>query len=179
MSSHGNLQGIKPAEFTRGGQKLSGTLAARELPRLREQLAGQGVSGQGGQVHYEVTGVLTDRGHDCFVLHVRGMVELSCQRCLEPVQVGFESHRRIIFAAEADSADAEDEADDADVLEPQDTVDGAVLIEDEVLLSLPMAPMHPVGSCQIAKPGDDAGAEAVSPFASLAQLAQKVRKSGD
>ena len=48
-------------------------------------------------------------------------------------------------------------------------MDVATLIEDEILLELPFAPRHPVGTCGVR---DDAGREgrAASPFAGLAAL---------
>lgn len=176
MSPHGNLPSLKPAEFVRSGEKLSGMLAASDLDRLRQQLAGQEASGQSGQVHYEVAGVVTERGHDALDLAVRGTVALTCQRCLEPVQVAFDSHRRIIFAAQADTLDAVYDAEDTDVVEAVDTLDVVELIEDEVLLSLPMAPMHAADACQAAQGDENAPAE--SPFAALAQWARKDRTTG-
>lgn len=176
MSPQGNLPSLKPAEFARAGEKLSGTLAASDLVRLRQQLAGQETAGQSGQVHYEVRGVVTERGHDALDLDVRGTVELACQRCLEPVQVAFDSHRRIIFAAQADTLGSEYDAEDTDVVEAVGTLEVVELIEDEVLLSLPMAPMHAAGACQAARADENERAE--SPFAALAQWARKDRTTG-
>lgn len=169
------MRSIKPAEFARAGERLAGTVEAASLDRLREHLAnGQGAVAPGKQtdrVHYEVAGTVTDRGHDALELRVNGTLAVICQRCLEPMRIAIDSSRRIIFAANADALEGQYEADDSDVVDLEDEVDVAAMIEDEVLLSLPLAPMHEAGACQ---PSDaPLTAQAPSPFAALAQWGRK------
>lgn len=169
---------VKPAEFARAGERLAGTVEAAALGRLREQLANDDGAVRGARqvdrLHYEVVGTVTERGHDALVLQVKGELAMTCQRCLEPVRIAIDSSRRIIFAANAEALETQYEADDSDVVDLEDEVDVAVLIEDEVLLSLPLAPMHAPGAC---KPSEaPLPTQAQSPFAALAQL---VRKSGE
>jgi uncharacterized protein len=67
-----------------------------------------------------------------------------------------------------------DEIDDPegpDMIEASAALDVAALVEDEVLLSLPLAPRHPEGMCE-SRVGQEEGAERPSAFAQLAALKQ-------
>ncbi len=178
MSVHGSLGTLKPAEFARAGEKITGTVQASALSRLREQMPStsqkEGKAGQDGRVNYAVAGGVTERGHDALSLQLSGAVELICQRCLEPVTVTVESSRRIIFAENAEVLETQYDAEDSDAVEPEAELDIATLIEDEILLSLPLAPMHDAGVCQAAI--SEPLPARMSPFAALAGL---TRKPGD
>ena len=51
-----------------------------------------------------------------------------------------------------DAAAFEDEEEDADYLPLEDAIDPLGVVEDEVLLVLPIAPRHPEGSCAASTP---------------------------
>jgi uncharacterized metal-binding protein YceD (DUF177 family) len=69
------------------------------------------------------------------------------------------------------SADELDNPDAPDVIEPEREFDVAALVEDEVLLSLPLAARHPEGACERRAPEHDMkSADMQSAFAKLAAL---------
>ena len=79
---------------------------------------------------------------------------LLCQRCLEPFQAAIESPVRIAFVS--DDAAAEQLPQDVEPVEMDaGRVDLAALVEDELLLALPLVPMHPTAA-------DCANAQAVT-----------------
>lgn len=101
-------------------------------------------------------------------------VPLRCQRCLEPYLEPLQDERWFRFVADEARALEEDEACAEDLLVWQPRFNLLELIEDELLLALPLVPMH--AACPSALPGyaeAAAGAEEVlerpNPFQLLAQ----------
>lgn len=77
-------------------------------------------------------------------LSAHAPVWLTCQRCLQPFEVPLTFERRLRFVrgeAEAEALDAESEDD---VLALSRSLDLRELIEDELLLALPIVPRHEV-----------------------------------
>jgi uncharacterized protein len=71
-------------------------------------------------------------------------VPLVCQRCLAPVDVDLNVDRWFRFAADEAAAAAEDEESEEDVLVSSRDFDLQVLIEDELLMEIPVTPRHEV-----------------------------------
>ena len=111
---------------------------------------------------------------------VRGRVEseliLTCQRCFGEVKVQVVADVDLIRVADED--DAEALADGRDPLvAPNREVEMATLLEDELLLAMPIVPLHEGSAgCRRPEPGPATGAAAggeVHPFAALAALKPK------
>jgi uncharacterized protein len=74
-------------------------------------------------------------------LDVAGEVQLVCQRCLKPMWQPIDSHVRIaLVASEADAERAPPEFEP--VRAPEGRVRIRDLVEEEVLLALPIVPLH-------------------------------------
>ena len=69
-------------------------------------------------------------------------VTLECQRCLQPMRLAVQAKRRIFFVDGEDAAAALDAESEDDVLALTPALDLAELIEDELLLALPLVPRH-------------------------------------
>lgn len=161
---------IEPAEFARRGEVRSGSVAVGSLPRLAAatldpdaRLQWQ-ASGEFGVV----PGAITSSGRGAFLdLAVSGVLKLACQRCLEALEWPVEVDVRILMVPESEPLpDEELEVEDFDAIPVGRELNLAELIEDELLLNLPLAPMHD----QCALPGPSENGEKQSPFAALAQL---------
>lgn len=106
-------------------------------------------------------------------LQARAVLRLECQRCLLPVETPVELDRPVRFVAgEAQAAELDAESDE-DVLALSRSFDLRELIEDELLLALPLVPRHE--TCPVALPAaepapDDDEPEPPHPFAALAAL---------
>lgn len=104
-------------------------------------------------------------------LAVEAEVVLTCQRCLRPMRRTIESSSRLVFADE----DAPELPDGYETVggDPR-KLDLAALVEDELLLALPIIPQHAQGeTCEL--PGAGAGEDAKAgemrrPFAGLKDL---------
>jgi uncharacterized protein len=100
---------------------------------------------------------------------------LVCQRCLSPVDVPLEVHRSFRFVPDEATAAAEDDASEEDLLALSRSFDLVELVEDELLMELPVAPRHEVCpepvKMSAADPDFDAAApEKEHPFALLGRL---------
>jgi uncharacterized protein len=107
------------------------------------------------------------------------LLSMQCQRCLQPVDVPLRVDRRIFFVDGEDAAAALDAESEEDVLALAPAIDLQALIEDELLLALPLIPRHDVCPEPLVQPKDD-DAEASGrehPFAALAVLKRGHRSS--
>ena len=106
-------------------------------------------------------------------------VILQCQRCLQPLDEAVHVDRHFRFVADEDTAAVLDDQVEDEVLALQKSLNLRDLVEDEMLLALPLVPRHDV--CPETIPmqfGDvEAVEEKANPFASLALLRKD--KDGD
>ncbi len=104
-------------------------------------------------------------------LHVAAETEvaLQCQRCLAPVQVLLSMQRRFRFVHGEDAAAALDAVSDDDVLAMSRALDLRDLVEDELLLAMPLVPLHETCPAPLPIAPDESGdIERENPFAALA-----------
>jgi uncharacterized protein len=155
MSRAGTIDG---PQLARDRGTVSGTLGIDALPRL----AASGC--EAATLRYRVQGAVNAGGRPCLAVEASGVAVLACQRCLDAVEFRVELSVELELAAtEREIAEADD---DVDRVLATNAMDVAALVEDEVLLVLPMAPMH--DRC-----GSAAGpraADRAAPFAALAGL---------
>ena len=98
-------------------------------------------------------------------------VSLECQRCLKPVDVPLQIARKFLFVHGEDAAAQLDTDSDDDVLAITRALDLHELVEDELLLAMPIVPRHDV--CPEPLPlteGEELSDEKPNPFAALAAL---------
>jgi uncharacterized protein len=113
-------------------------------------------------------------------LAARARVWRDCQRCLQPVALDLEVTRALRFVADEATAEALDAESEDDVLALPRRLDLHELVEDELLLALPLVPMH--AECPVSLPmstSDEPSAPSAEPaprpFAALAGL-KRARK---
>jgi len=106
---------------------------------------------------------------------------LTCQRCMAAVQIPLHVDRWYRFVASEDIAMLEDDASDEDLLVLTPQFDLLAVLEDELLMALPLVPMHDecpelpaFNAGVIDLPGDMEGKP--NPFAALAKL-KKTKES--
>src|SRR5512140_1252631 len=120
--------------FARSAGVMRGRLDLESLPRLAQS----GCSGS--VVDFVLTGEINERGKPELRLAVNGSVRLECQRCLGNVDLALQIESRLELAAsEAEILAADDEVERV-VAGREMSV--AELVEEELILALPMAPRH-------------------------------------
>ena len=110
-------------------------------------------------------------------LDAQATMRLTCQRCLQPVDEVLAVQRSFRFVADEAEAERLDEAaDDEDVLAlpPRGRLDLLPQLEDELILALPLVPVHEACPEPLPHPPDELDeAPAAHPFAALAALKQQ------
>ena len=153
---------IDSLDFARRGGDLSGEVPVAELPRMADAL-----TDFIGIISYGLRGLVGNDGKPYLVLTLEGSCNLRCQRCLNtlPYQINLVSRLRLVSEGEIDSTDIED--DEVDSIPNEKHLDVLGLIEEELLLSLPIAPKHDEGECEVVVEGLN---RSNNPFAVLASL---------
>ncbi|MDR1350444.1 MAG: DUF177 domain-containing protein [Zoogloeaceae bacterium] len=147
--------------FAREAGCLKGRLALAKLRRLADMLAQTE-----GWVDYRLSGVVGIQGQARLRLQVTGRLQLVCQRCLDAVAHDLVIDRLLEPASEDSTPTQEEMEDDSvDILPPGSALAVDALVEDEVLLSLPIAPRH--AECALPVAADSGQTH---PFAALAAL---------
>lgn len=134
-------KGIDPIRLARRGEALEGQVRVVDLPRLRDI-----VKGDTGQVHYSLQFSLDESGVALIEGDISSRVILECQRCGQPIEYALAAHTRLkVVTTEADALWAE-EGFEAFITEGQPILLSA-LLEEELLLALPMVARHEFGQC--------------------------------
>jgi len=108
----------------------------------------------------------------CLRLRVNGTIRLACQRCLEPLSIELASDRHFLLVEREDQMmDLADENDNIESLMAEEEFDVMVLVEDEILLHVPIAPTHDLHACTAPefKAESTAGNSAFSVLAGLSR----------
>jgi uncharacterized protein len=105
-------------------------------------------------------------------LQAHAPVWLTCQRCLLPYRVELTANRPVRFVPGEERAEALDAEIDEDVLALTPALNLRALVEDELLLALPIVPRHDVCPSQPAppEPAVESPSPRENPFAALASL---------
>lgn len=158
-------KGIDIAEFVRLGGALSGEVAVRDLPRLRDFV----IMGD-ERLQYELRGALSPRLEAQITCIIRGLVALECQRCLAAFEHPVATNSTLVFVDdESKLPPMEEENESIDYVVAGAVLDVPGLLEDEIILALPIAPRHEAGDCKASAQGQS-GDDKSSPFAALARL---------
>ncbi len=142
------------------------SIPLRELPRIAPQLArDEGIAK--GTVSFE-----RDRGLAVVELAVEAQVSLTCQRCLRPMTWPVAGRARIAIVG--DAAAAEGVAPELEtVIAPGGQVTVGELVEEELLLALPLVALHAAGEQCGEQSADEPDEVTQKPFAGLAALLKR------
>ena len=127
-----------------------GFLGITALPRVAEEASS---IEPGDGFHWQIKTHFVDspgsEPRQIVELEVKGRIHLVCQSCLQDCGLDLAQESRFVMVAteaEADAFPIEDDQQEALVASQHFDLLG--LIEDEILLSLPLIPKHPGGACQ-------------------------------
>jgi uncharacterized protein len=160
----------KPLEVDRLAETQAEVDFAIALAELR------GLGSLRGGVSGQVKGLARfarEQGAAVVYLSLEGSATLQCQRCMQPMQVPLHATTRVaLIGSEADAQSVP--ADFEPVLALGGRISIGELVTEELLLSLPIVPLHEDGAaCTSAPPPDPAGGETHRPFARLGELMKR------
>jgi uncharacterized protein len=164
--------------FINDGEPLAGHWAGASLVRLAELQAppqDAGLAEVGWQARGRRVAVTGGEAELWLDLQARTQVWLTCQRCLQPLTEPLAVDRTIRFVRGEAAAEALDAELEDDVLALSRSLDLRELVEDELLLALPIVPRHAQCPQPLPVPADTAPPpedvpERPHPFAALQRL---------
>jgi uncharacterized protein len=175
MGKEFDARRLDVTSFADEGAELSGAAPVQQYARLMLETQGRGAQ---APVRWSAAGEMRNRQHVLPEIWLRlkadAVLSLTCQRCLEPVEVPLCVDRAFRFVSDEDSAAAQDDESQEDVLALSRSFDLQELVEDELLMEIPLAPRHetcaPV-KLVLADPSfDTATVRQENPFASLGRI---------
>ncbi|MEO5671535.1 MAG: YceD family protein [Ramlibacter sp.] len=176
MSKEPAMRSLDVKRFAEDGRAVEGRTLLEQLPRLESETRDPAAS---LPIAWSATGELRNPGHLLpeIWMHLKadaGLV-LTCQRCLGAIEVPVRVDRAFRFVGDEDSAAAQDEHAEEDVLALSRTFDLLGLVEDELLMELPLAPRHDICPVPVTLEVSDEGFDSApdqreNPFAILGTL---------
>jgi uncharacterized protein len=167
------------AAFAQAEGRIGGEWPLATMPRLLQDALPLSADSPAASVTWSARGLrkLVTGGEPEIRLQLKAhtALQMSCQRCLQPMTVELDVQPTLRFVRDEQQAEVLDEdSEDEDVLALTAALDLRQLTEDELILALPLVPRHErcphplpmsVGEDQIA-----AAEEAEHAFAGLASL---------
>ncbi len=171
-----NARHLDIVAFAEAGASLSGEDPLSHYARLsREDLDGEGKAVVRWQTQGRSEPVAGGAPEIWLDLQAQTELGMQCQRCLEPMRQALAFERSFRFVRDEATAEQLDEELEEDVLVWRKDFDLQALVEDELLMELPVAPRHEVcpstPPMQVQTHDFDAGEqEKPNPFAALKAL---------
>lgn len=131
---------INNFDFAKRQQVLEADIGLPAMPRLREVLTDDTHAVSNSTFHFKLIGHSQQYQLPSLHLEIEANLSMVCQRCLESVQVPISLRFDYLVSVE-DSA-LLDGSDEVDWVEQSEAMDVCALIEDELLIALPIAPVH-------------------------------------
>lgn len=161
---------IPPLDFVRNTGIHCDKIPVFEFARLRDLLFDDD-----DVLAYQIRGYSDKNNRPNLHLEVKGEIHIKCQRCLDKLThiVDLQAFFRLVKnEAELNQADNDDTIDAILATSDLDVFD---LIEEEIILSLPISSCHPNDECKIHLPESiesniDDQSHSAHPFATLAKF---------
>jgi uncharacterized protein len=176
MDKRFDPQHVDLLSFSRDAVRLSGEGALADWPRLADEQFGDSLTAAPVRWYLQGRTQAQPGAVDQVWLDLKAELSLpmQCQRCLAPVLQTVQAERSFRFVADEATAAALDDEAEEDILVLSRDFDALALVEDELILSLPLVPLHEVCPeivpMSVADPAFEAAAERPNPFGVLAGL---------
>jgi uncharacterized protein len=175
------------ARFALAGATLEAAEPAANYVRLAAELATEAEPAADTLVRWTASGEerpgADGKAEPWLHLDAEATLPLTCQRCLTPVGTPVMVSRWFRFVADEATAEAEDEEAEEDVLAMSRDFDLRALVEDELLMEIPVTPVHEVCPVPVRLSSSDDDFKAAeeakpNPFAVLGALRPRGPKEG-
>ena len=156
---------IDPARLSEKAIVLEETVPVAAFARLAESLANDA-----GELHYRVSAGLDRQRRKVVSCIIEGFVFLTCQATLDTFRHPLSIEERLVLVDDAERLPPiEEESDAEDYLVADEPIDVRELVEDAVILALPMVPRKP-GLESVEAQGNAPAERSESPFSKLSSL---------
>ena len=134
--------------FAKRREHFSDSFMLSDCARLSDLLQTQ-VAGQSKRefqsdapIRFTLSGEVNSMGQ-CFLnLVIDSELLTLCQRCLEPMTIQLNLRFNYLITEHGVADDTHEDSDDYDIQEASQAMDVLALIEDELIMALPIAPTH-------------------------------------
>ena len=141
---------IDNTAFAKKNEHLAGELSLADCPRLNELLVHSAENAHSsnrpsGTINYQLQGKVDVAGQHLLDLSIATNLITTCQRCLSemPLNLSLKFNYSIGDISDTDiDANDVDGGDDVDMQQASQTMDIVALIEDEIIMAMPIAPIH-------------------------------------
>ena len=156
---------INAHDFVRFSRSLHGKITLSKCIRLKDYLANNR-----GDLIYEINGILDKKNKSILQVIIKGEINLLCQRCLGEFTYSLnlksdlllvDNEKELLYLDEDESIEGILATSDIEIIE---------LIEDEIILSLPISPRHKENDCSEENLINSYKLEKKHPFAALLKL---------
>ena len=160
-------QHIDNIDFSRKSREIRDIIRLSDFKRLQDLCLNLEDS-----IAFVLRGFENKHREPCLELLIEGKLDLICQRCSEKLEHKIFLKSGFLIKEETQLTDFQiDDHADYDLIEGSVKMDVLSLIEDEIILSLPVAPKHEDDKCHYLK--TDAMLDHIHPFADLKQKLYK------
>lgn len=128
---------IDTLKFVHEAGLLQGNLTLPGLERLKSYLANNK-----GILAYSVHGVSDEQNRPLLKIMISGSMNLKCQRCLDELEYQLDLETSLFLARNEEELFRYDEDIFIDAIPASRELDLLTLLEDEIILGLPVAPRH-------------------------------------
>jgi uncharacterized protein len=166
---------INNLEFAQKQQEIADNFAPEALNRLAETLVLTGENAHLAAINFTLTGDIKRFRQPSLHLHIKSRLPVICQRCLEEMLIDLELDFDYLLSnfTANELEDHLQDSDDSDWLEINAEMDVRELVEDELLLAMPIAPAHDASCGKLSMQSG----EKPNPFAVLKSLSKSLNKS--
>jgi uncharacterized protein len=156
---------IDTLDFVRNTRTHHGKIKLDGFVRLQDYL-----SDSQGKLEYKVSGTLDKNGKPIIQVTIKGTINLHCQRCLDGLAHVLDIQTAILLVENESELSRLDGTESVDGILTASDTDVLALIEDEIILSLPISPRHREDECSASELTNSYAIGKKHPFAMLATL---------
>lgn len=167
---------IEPSRYAIGKREIDASVELSSLPRIKEYLRHVD-----GSIRVKLSFARDEQNRVVIHMHTDGVLALTCQRCLDELSWPVHSEHIVCPVASESEVALLPESYEPVLLE-EDFISPVAIVEEELILNLPLIPMHAEEDCSNIKNSAYYGRvdinEAESepnPFALLAELKKKFK----
>jgi len=156
---------VDPDRLCDLGKRFAGQIPLVKFQRMADVLAEQD-----GQVGYELEFFRDEDRRPCIRGRIQSSLRLICQRCLEPMTFLVDKNISLAVVESITEMDRLPEQYEPLLMEEPGVIITMDMIEDELLLVLPLVPKHEQPDCSVLLPEDGFGEQFVrgnNPFTML------------
>lgn len=134
------LDHVLPWQLVQSNQRIRGRVPLICMPRLELDLLDKK-----GSAEAELLFGSNKEGRYFVQGHIKARLRLTCQRCLQPVDIVVDTQTKLVLMASESETYHWSDNYEPWIVKPEETASLWHLVEEELLLVLPIAVSHPPG----------------------------------